>query len=615
MHVKAKGRRLLTFACVAAFLLPIMATHYTTAGEWVRPGQWVQSPMFIGKSVCAGLLITGLVWWKAAAAIPEVILVLVGWSLVFNTAGSFVLHVQPAQQVEAQSSALSISSYDGTEVRCNGVLLGKTPLRMTLAEFTERVSPAQEPPVQEAAFDRSASSSSDSVASMNWSAVPFDPLNPETGLLGTTPKGILRRFSTGRYFWEFSIGKYRAATDHVICRRLNNEVILSVTGWETIRRHADALRTLATEESVDPLVAFADHIESHPPLRQHLSRPVPSMPQTPPQSFPYRRRLESFSPEPLRFAEAVMRRDWLWIARSNNPESVPLLKLYLERHRPLSGDDRYLLSHTEHVLAVLMESEQPEIRELVRSIMTSADWTHSDLLEYYIERQLEAGGNREELTSWLAGLREGLSKDFLPLVIRVAGSNFSEVVGPYSDFEWSTCIESTPEFPLVVLDYLAQQWRVAPSAELARGISHLETHPVLYAAIAETDLSDGVQVEASEWFIHASSGWMKQALTEAAAKAFAKASEPSHINALARFLASNPNSVSTAALDAYAGPENKVVAECLQQVRSTLKRRQENLEEQIQLARDLLAGTKTAQDLVSSIRLEWKNGGYVRTPR
>jgi capsule polysaccharide export protein KpsE/RkpR len=105
---------------------------------------------------------------------------------------------------------------------------------------------------------------------------------------------------------------------------------------------------------------------------------------------------------------------------------------------------------------------------------------------------------------------------------------------------------------------------------------------------------------------------MKQALSEATANAFAKATDESHITELAQLLAAMPNDISLMTLEAYAGPENKFVADCEQQVRTTLKRQQESLEKQIQLARDLLAGTKSSQDLVNLIRLEWKQGTYAR---
>jgi hypothetical protein len=324
--------------------------------------------------------------------------------------------------------------------------------------------------------------------------LPFDPSNPETKDRGTTTNAILKRFATGRYFWDFRIGEFRAASNQIYFGRHNSDIVVNVRGWETIRRHAEALRTLAKEESVDPLVAYADHIDSHPPLRQVFTPPSPQK-----RTLRFFRwcELERFSKEPLEFEEAVRRRDWLWVARSNDPRSVPLLKWYLERHRGQSMDDRSLLDFGRHVVSLLMESEQPEIQQLVRNIMTSAQLPQLDLLEYYVERQLQAGVNREELTSWLTEGRRDLTRDLLPLLIRVAGSNFSEVVGQYSELDWCSYMETRPKVPASVVEYLAKQLRVAPTPALYHGIAHLDKHPLLYAAISETDLSTTVRVRLS----------------------------------------------------------------------------------------------------------------------
>jgi hypothetical protein len=610
MHAKAKGHRVLTFVSVIGFLIPVVALFYATAGEWERLGRWAENPVFIGITVVTGLLIAGTVWWKGAAAIPEVILVPAGAFLICQSAGVFRFETLQ-EQAKSQPPTLSITGYEGIEVRCNGVLLGKTPLKMTLDELAGRVSPAQEPPVQEAAVEWYAPSSPDSLASMNWSAFPFDPFNPESGEIGKTTDVILKRFAAGRYFWTFKVGDFQAATDRIHSYKNNNEVILNVVGWEAVRRHAEALRTLSRAESVDPMVAYADHIDSHPPLRQELAQPVQ---QDHPLHFPHSHELERFSKEELAFEDAVIQRDWRWIARSNDPRSVPLLKLYLEKQRQHHHDDRSLLTFRGHAVSILMESEQTEIQQLVRNIMSSADWTQKELLKYYIERQLKAGANREELTSWLAERQSDLTNHFLPLLIRIAGSNFSEVAGAFSDFEWSSYMQQTPEIPDIVVTWLAKQWREAPSGELATGIARIPKHPIAYAAIAETDLSTATHVRDFIQILNSSSrsDWMKEALSEAASKALATASDPSHISELALFLEYVPTDIGLAALEKYSGPKNQVVDRSVQRVRNSLKSQREYLESQLQLARDLVAGTKSSRDLVSPIRLEWKDGTYVR---
>ena len=89
MHTKAKGRRLLAFVCVTACLIPVALTLYTTAGEWQQLTQWAANPMFIGVAVVTSLLVAGVVWWKAAASVPEVIIIPAISFFVCQSAGVF----------------------------------------------------------------------------------------------------------------------------------------------------------------------------------------------------------------------------------------------------------------------------------------------------------------------------------------------------------------------------------------------------------------------------------------------------------------------------------------------------------------------------------------------
>lgn len=613
MHVKAKGRTVLATVCVTAFLIPSALTLYATADEWDRLVQWSGNPIFIGVAAVTVLLILGVVWWKGAASVSEVILIPAGAYLICQSAGVF-RYDAPSEQTETKPPELSVSAYDGTEVRCNGVLLGTTslttPLTITLEEFAEKVPPVDEPPVQEAAFAWSRPET-DSLASINWSAMPFDPFEPDSSRMGKTTDAIVKRFAASRYFWTFKIGEFQAAQYSMRFSKHNNDLTLHIGGWETINRHVRALRILAKEESVDPLVAYADHIDAHPPLRQQMTPPKQNVQ---PATILHSYELERYSKEPLSFQEAVIRRDWQWIARSNDSRSVPLLMLFLENSRRHHHDDRSLLTFRDYVLAILMDSEQPEIQKLVRKIMSSADWTHSNVLKYYVERQLESGADREELTSWLAGRRSELNNYFLPLMLRIGGSNFAEEAGPFSDSDWSTYMQNSPDVPEVVVEWLVNQWRESPSGRLAMGLARLPKRPVAYAALAETDLGTVTHVRDFIQILNSSSrsDWMKEALSEAAARALATASEETHITELARFLERVPTDRGLEALQAYDGPENKSVGRTLTRVSAALKSQKQKLESDLQLARDLISGAKSSQELVNRLRFEWKDGTYVQ---
>ena len=146
------------------------------------------------------------------------------------------------------------------------------------------------------------------------------------------------------------------------------------------------------------------------------------------------------------------------------------------------------------------------------------------------------------------------------------------------------------------------------------GIARLPENPTIYAAITESDLSSAIQVRDFIQILNSSSrsDWMKEALSEAASQELATATEESHISELARFLERLPTDVGLAALQEYDGSENKSVDRSLKRVRDVLKSEKQKIEADIQLARDLISGTKSSQDLVNRLRFEWKDGTYVR---
>ena len=141
---------------------------------------------------------------------------------------------------------------------------------------------------------------------------------------------------------------------------------------------------------------------------------------------------------------------------------------------------------------------------------------------------------------------------FLPLMLRIGGSNFAEEAGAFSESEWSAYMQNSPDVPDVVVEWLARQWRESPSVRLTMGIARLPRHPIVYAAFAESDLSSATQVRDFIQILNSSSrsDWMKEALSEAAARALATASEEAHISELARFLERLPTEKGLAALHA-----------------------------------------------------------------
>ncbi len=164
------------------------------------------------------------------------------------------------------------------------------------------------------------------------------------------------------------------------------------------------------------------------------------------------------------------------------------------------------------------------------------------------------------------------------------------------------------------MEWLAKQWQESPSGRLTLGLSRLPEHPIAYSAVAETDLSTAIQVRDFMQILNSSSrsDWMKEALSGAASKALAAATEESHISELARFLERVPTDIGLAALEAYDGPENRTVDRSTTRVRDSLKRQKQKLESELQLARDLISGAKSSEELVDRLRFDWKDGTYIQ---
>ena len=601
-------------------LIPGMFSAYSYSGgaSFDRLAMIAADPKFIAIGAVAGMIVLGVIWWKGAASAPELILVPAGALLVCQSAGVFRHEMQHSSE-HAEPPGLSISAYEGVEVRCNGILLGTAPLKLTLEEFDERVKPVSTPPAQEHAFRYSKYDRKDSLKWVEWGSHPLDPHESESTQLGDTTESISKRFAEARYFWTFRIGDFYA--NSISRSRHNNSVQISVYDWETLTKHVAALKALAKEENVDPLVEWADHIDERPPLRNELT---PRVPQEQQSRVMHSFRLDRYSKEALSFEEAVVRRDWLWIARSNDPRSVPLLKLFLERNRRHHRTDEQLLNFSEDLIVVLMDSEQPEIQEIVRRIMSFADWTDTDLLEHYIDRQLQQGADREELTSWLGPLREELSNDFLRLMIRIGGRNFPEHAGPFGTLPWSSFTQDSPEVPDVVFEWLARQWRQSPTGEVARAMTEFSENEILRNALTDINLSNATNVRDFVGIVNNSnsSEWMKETFSEAGARALESASDEAHVRELAQFLAWVPSQRGLKALESWKVAENKwdektvarvsrYVEDQAKRIRNALKSAKEKHEAQLKTARDLLAGNLSSADLVHRTPMVWKDGTYV----
>ena len=627
MHPSTPNRKTQTLVVSIIALVPFVYFCLATIGLRQRPNLWYQSfPMTfaVAVAVISLAVILALVWWKQSAAMPEIVVIPFIATLLcvsaWSTRSSFIRPTDSS--TTGGPPVMNITDdIDGTEIWCNGVLLGQTPLTVSLESFYEKVQPVDEPPEQNAiVYGRNAGLSFRNVM---WSATPYDPDEYDDRSRPESNSAITESFKGQKYWWTFRNGDFQSFARRLSRSGNANSQYVYLGKMKTLNKHVELLKLLTKHEGVDPFVAYADHLEKHPALKQAMTGKEDAQTAEQPDvrrlsqkghrhsGANWAERLSGDAPDPdISFEEAVWKQDWLTIARSDNPKSVPLLKRMLKQAR-----DRYrgsMLTFSSNTVLILMQSPHEEIKAIVRDVMASADWTDLKLIEYYIDQQLSSGADPNELTNQISKLKDRLHTHFETLAIRIGADNLSEHIGSVSDLTWiPNEIRQNP--PEQFLKWLIDQWKNNRTADLARELSHHAGNQEIYAAVAATDLSSTQKANELRMIIDSSirSEAMQQALSEAAAHALRSASEKKHIEALMWLFRSLPTETSLAALDSFEGPKNAKVEVATERVRDKVARNRKRYEADLQLAKDLIAGTKNPGDLVTTERFIWQDGQYV----
>lgn len=612
MHATAPGRRVVSLAATAIVLIPGVV--------WLlafRPmNVIVEQTSPAGIELAAGLLFLtiGLVWWKGVAALPLVIVVpmflSVGWSSLKPRVQMSDSSAQRAEKKDPPSLSV-ISHFDGAEVWCNGVCLGETPLKITIEEFDKKVSPAEVPPPQPSTIVYK-QQQRPRFSSAQWSSIPGDPHQHgqrdfpynEDNLI------VMKWLARQKYWWSFRLNGYAVQMDSLSFSRSNDDVRCSINSyWKTLERHASLLKTLAEHENVDPLLAYADHIATwSPPLKQFLEyQPEDASDQ--PRHVHFH---DQFSEIPLEFTEAVYRKDWRWIARSNDPRSVPLLKLYLKQAEdPYHGN---VLTFRGDVVATLMESDLPEIQSLLKDLLSEADWPELYLVQLFIDRQLARGVSRQEIADWLVQLdMHGADWHLTPLLLKVGGDDFGKTAETMSFDRWQNALNEMRSRDLQpgVRKWLISEWKTAPRGDLMMLLIRFSS-PDIVEALRNTDLSSTEQALSLTSVLNRSGPGITEraALSEAAVKALAAATDQEHVSAIADVLRHLRTEIGLEALLAYDGTENKVVQRARSEVQQYVEGEKKQFAQDLKLARELVEGTLTPDALVQTQAFVWKDGQY-----
>lgn len=357
------------------------------------------------------------------------------------------------------------------------------------------------------------------------------------------------------------------------------------------------------------VTAYAEHIAMwSPPLKQFLEYQPQDAPDQP-LLIHYR---EQFSETPLEFTEAVYRKDWRWIARSNDPRSVPLLKLYVKQ-----AEDQYqgnVLTFRGDVVATLIESDLPEVQSILEELLSGADWPELYLVQLFIDRQLARGVSRQKIADWLAQLdMEASDRHLVPLLLKVGGDDFAKTAEAISFNVLQNALNETRSRNLQpgVRKWLISEWHAAPRGDLMMLLIRFSS-PDIVEAMQNTDLSTTERALSLVSVLNQSGpGTVERtAMSEAAAKALAAASDQEHVSAVADVLRHLHTEIGLKALLAYDGPENKDINRARSEVQQYVDGEKERLEANLKLARELVQGSKTPDDLVETQAFVWNDGHY-----
>jgi len=168
---RAKG--LLLNVTMAILLLPFFATvapaHFNNAVLWAAATPLPQRCILWGLVIVVPLVAMLLVLWKGCGRLPLVLL-LVAWFGVPFMSLRDTNHVRQMDLLIGRRSDPTA----GVDVFCNGVRLGKTPLRISREEFHQQVPPWTQPPRQDRLTPNSVAVSNQQWSGAQYTWVPDD---------------------------------------------------------------------------------------------------------------------------------------------------------------------------------------------------------------------------------------------------------------------------------------------------------------------------------------------------------------------------------------------------------------------------------------------------------
>ena len=520
---------------------------------------------------------------------------------------------------------------EGIQVTCNGVDLGVTPIEMSLDEFKQRVPLADGPPDQPDVEIDSYAATGFQYLQAGWTQVPSR--FPGESLFSfhehTLPeKSVMKRFENAEYWWSFHSGDVAGRMSSMRWSQSNE--VFQLNGriwWPDVKRHAALLALLADSEGVNPRIAYADHVRDSSAILSVLldEKYEPIGQQHRPAIADLLPALDQEMSRPLSFNEAVYRDDLVSIVRSEDPRSVAVIRSYL--------DDLYSQYHTHQSvmtfggrdLQVMAESSLDEVADMLKEILSHANWTHSALVERFLSVQIAKGADRGSLQSWMLGLDFGhghTDAATARMLVRLGADKFSEVADHIDVQEILEEIQRVPSADLQpsVVQWLVSQWKVAPEGRILKTmVAHAELEAVRQSW-KQTVLENSREVADFTLMMRSVGDSVdKAAFADLFVEIIAREIQKSGLESdeLNQQFAKQLESLGTAqAIEVLRDAaeqhqkKNSIFRRVLGQVEGRITRAEKRRLEDLQLARDLIAGEASPEDLIQTTSFVWEDGRY-----
>lgn len=317
------------------------------------------------------------------------------------------------------------------------------------------------------------------------------------------------------------------------------------------------------------------------------------------------------------FSEAVLHQQWSLIVLYERPEVVELLRTHLaRRHSHYNTDD---ITFIRSDLQLAMQSNVPEVQEVVSEYLKLGDDSDFYLAREFVLRQLEIGADPTDLANWLSQCRAIDVDRRGGLLARIAPMDFADRMGKLKpdlngQDRWLFKDAADP-----VLDWLIERAGDPPSATnnanfcmraLMANSSNKRVHEFVKQLLAEGRtgvyrVNNAIRDVLGEDF-----AWLR----DEAMRLLKELDDSEHRAALAGFVAETFDSEEARELIVELAESDPAIKRAADRIENEHRAENQAKLKAVRLARSVIAGQISPQELLDTHHFVWKGAGYERQP-